>query len=232
MNELNIPQKSQKAFVPIALGDHYYSDDALTTIRDTITKRHGECLLVICDYLRHLAYQIRGNSSGIIEKRILMEVHEFMKRLRRCGFYRYGIRSMSMMSFVYRPAYLHIQDRICKLIRDEPLLLEFLAEHSVFTLAKFDNPNNPDNRDTQIRYFVSETTLGIYLTEILGYENEYYGVFDRGLIVLLYENYQQNLLSIINKNKLDRKFHSLSGIMTPKRFLQSRTDMSIGMPGS
>ncbi len=205
--------KSNKAFYPISLGNHYYTNNVLTGIKDRVSINFQENMLVICDHLRYLSYKMRGVDKDIIEKKIVNEVSQFQKTLKNCGYDSSRITIKNMSSLICGEIYHKIERGIFELIKDEEQIFDYLNELSMFTLDKFDGREIRNNIDVQIQYFVSETAMSIYVTECLGFENEYYKQFDRGLVVILYEKYNNYLKRILGKDVLSRKFYSLKDIL-------------------
>ena len=205
--------KDQKAFFPISLGNHYYTNNGLVSIRETISIHHEHCIVVICDHLRDLSYSIRGLSSFEINGKLEKEVSEFENRLINCGYDDSNIEIVTMSSLVKETLFENIQRELFHLIRSNESLFEYLNELSMYTLDKNRDLKNINKQGIQSQYFISESSLSIYVTEVLGYENEYYKQFDRGLIVILYKKYSEYIRSIINKVTLERKFRSLKEIL-------------------
>lgn len=205
--------KSNKAFYPISLGNHYYTNNVLTGIKDRVSINFQENMLVICDHLRYLSYKMRGIDTDIIEKKIVNEVSQFQKTLKNCGYDSSRITIENMSSLICSEIYLKIERGIFKLIKDEEQVFDYLNELSMFTLDKFEGSEIRNNIDVQIQYFVSETAMSIYVTECLGFENEYYKQFDRGLVVIVYEKYNNYLKRILGTDVLSRKFYSLKDIL-------------------
>lgn len=205
--------KSDKAFFPISLGNHYYTNDILITIRNEIAVNFDDSIVVICDHLRYLSYKIRGIETDVIRKKLQKEVDEFNKRLFNCGYENSGIRIENMSSFLSEKKFIDIQIIILNLISEQKPIFEYINELSMFTLDKIHSEIDVINIDTQLQYFISETALSLYVTELLGFFNEFYKQFDRGLVVILYETYTNYLKSTLHKTTLNRKFHSLKEII-------------------
>lgn len=221
--------KSDKAFFPISLGNHYYTNDILINIRNDIAVDYGNSIVVICDHLRYLSYKIRGIETEVIEKKIEKEVDEFNKRLSNCGYGNSGIDIENMSSFLSENKFLDIQRRILTLINNQEQIFKYINELSMFILDKNKSEVDVKNIDTQLQYFISETALSLYVTEILRFHDEFYKQFDRGLVVILYEKYTNDLKRILDKTILNRKFYSLKEIIKWKLNLRIYTILSTSM---
>ena len=206
--------KTNNAYFPISLGNHYYSNDILISIKDSISIHHEKSLVLICDHLRYLSYKLKGLSNEVIDEKIQKEVREFKARLANCGYNYSNIKTETMSSYLDNTVFVNLQKEIQNLIYQNKLLFDYLNNLSLLALDKNNNTQESGNKDIQIQYFISETSLSIYITEVLGYENEYYKQLDRGLIVILYEKYERSLEKIIEQNKLNRKFRPLTEVLS------------------
>lgn len=205
--------KTKNAFFPISLGNHYYSNDVLISIKETISVKHNKSLLLICDHLRYLSYKLKGLSPNVIDKKIQKEVREFKLRLVNCGYSCSNIETKTMSSYLGDLQYVRVQNEIQELIQKNEILLRYLNALTITSLQRNNNALESTNQNLQIQYCISETSLSIYITELLGYEYEYYKQLDRGLVVILYEKYHGYLEKITNQITLNRKFRSLKEVL-------------------
>ncbi len=211
-------------FLPISLGNHFYSNDVLEWIFAHIIGLRVPTLLVVCDELRRISYRARGLEEPLLTDKTTKENTEFGRRLVNCGIERRENISLAFESELISDTnaleFFAIRSNLEKRIGETPELSNYLDE---LTRSLIDSiyPNRRLHTRTveeiQRHYLLRETALSIYVTEKLGYSTEVYKREDRGLIKELYTSFQHVVKSIVDKPNLDRRFESIEDRMSLAR---------------
>ncbi len=200
-------------YFPISLGNHYYTNRVLQQISNSVACNYKSNQLVICDRLRCLSYGIRGVERGLIKNKVELEIHQFYSRLQNVSFDFQLINVQLMTDIFMNVEFNAFANSFYKEISSKTVVSKYIHEIVDYTLDKLSVQHTDYNVKVQSRYFLEETAMSIYVTEILGFNCEYYKSLDRGLIVLLYDEYPSMIKELVSKTKLSRKFFSLKELI-------------------
>ncbi len=201
----------QRLFIPISIGNHYYSSAVLTRILSEITVYSAESIFFICDRLRYLIYKARGyEDEAKIQQKLEREVVQLKRSLINCGLSKYKNARIETWKFLKdQPGYINILSEvtsICESDRDVSIFLEGL----VFQLAnRFFSEINNKVLAIQRSYVLEETALSLFMTELYGFNVEVYQRFNGGLIDLIYKSKANCIRDFLGKSYLQRTFVSL-----------------------
>jgi len=78
--------KGANLFIPISLGNHYYSSVVLQNLMDDFISPSNRSIIFLCDRLRFLSYRIRGevDIKGI-NSRIQIQIDQMKRTLDNLG---------------------------------------------------------------------------------------------------------------------------------------------------
>src|SRR5882724_2156149 len=82
--------EEEKFFIPISLGNHYYSSDVLLRLFSEFIAQGHRSIIVLCDRLRLLSYMIRGEDDlPRINEVIKHQLSQMIRTLNNLGLKRY-----------------------------------------------------------------------------------------------------------------------------------------------
>ncbi len=206
----------RRLFIPISIGNHYYTNKILKRIIREITSLSSESVFFICDKLRYLTYKIRNiDEDERIKSKVKTEVHQFKQRLKNCGIENNKNNKVKTWSFLYESNdYVRILNALNIIVNSDADIRTYLYHHSVSLMkAFFNGPSDKYDNLLQKQYIVEETALSIFMTEIYGTNIEIYRRMDEGLIVYLYKNKLAKIKDIILGKTPKRIFVSLENIL-------------------
>ncbi len=217
-NTTIVPSLSdQRLFIPISLGNHYYTNKILKWIMVEVASLSSEAVFFICDKLRYLTYKIRKiEDDQKINLKVETEVHQFKQRLKNCGIENYQNYKIATWSFVsgYR-SYHHILNALGIIARNDADVDAYLNHRASCLIDLiFNGRSNQYNHSIQKQYIIEETALSLFMTEIYGTNYELYRRMDEGLIVYLYQNKLAEVKDILFGRIPKRTFVSLENLFS------------------
>jgi tRNA-dependent cyclodipeptide synthase len=205
---------SGNLFVPISLGNHYYSSAVLRSLIDHFITPSNHSIIFLCDRLRLLSYLIRGE---IDLERVTTNIKSQVEQLTR-ALVKAGIRSCPHASIVdwsfcqddsrfiqllsNLKQFIRADSTVCRKLNDQVTRLVHVHGHKGAGI---------EGDELQFKYITEETALSLYMTEIRGYNVE---VYRRGMgfIDYLYSERPAHLLTLTGNSVLTRRFISLESL--------------------
>ncbi len=227
MNE----QVGKRYFIPMSIGNHYYSNRVLTRILFEVTPVSSESIIFVCDRLRQLVLRARGVlDEDEIARRVRNEVAQVRRRLVNCGMGDIPNVIVGTWDLLDQdPAFQRIRSALEEVADTCLDVRAFLRQLVVSLVGTHFEQTNVDERLTAIQteYVLEETALSLFMTEVMGYRVEFYRRMDTGLIVFLYQQRPELLNRMLGKPDLDRTFVSLEALFAaevPNRKASSKLD--------
>jgi tRNA-dependent cyclodipeptide synthase len=200
-------------FVPISLGNHYYSSEVLRQVMFEFIAKSHLSVIFLCDRLRFLSYRIRGETDlRRISANIRIQLAQMTRALMKLGLKSHPNAMIADWSLLEDdPRYLGVLSSLENLIREDRVLRQQTGDYAIELMNRFrgiDGNNRDDRVQLQFQYVIEETALSLYMTEIRGYNVE---VYRRGMgfVDYLYSQRSDDLMSILGKSTLDRRFISI-----------------------
>jgi hypothetical protein len=200
---------TSNVFVPISLGNHYYSLAVLKAVIEFISKTN-HAVVFLCDRLRFLSYRIRGEANlDRINSNIHIQLDQINRVLVNLGIREYSNIIVANWSFIYDDArFFDVLMSLEKLVREDPEVHRQIHDHCTHLLHRFHGLkgfNLEESMGLQLRFIMEESALSLYMTEIRGYNVELYrrGI---GFIDYLYCHKPDSLRAMTGKPILKRKF--------------------------
>jgi tRNA-dependent cyclodipeptide synthase len=200
-------------FVPISLGNHYYSSEVLRQVMFEFIAKSHLSVIFLCDRLRFLSYRIRGETDlRRISANIRIQLAQMTRALMKLGLKSHPNATIADWSLLEDdPRYLGVLSSLETLIREDRVLRQQTGDYAIELMNRFrglDGNNRDDRVQLQLQYVIEETALSLYMTEIRGYNVE---VYRRGMgfVDYLYSQRPDDLMSILGKSTLDRRFISI-----------------------
>jgi tRNA-dependent cyclodipeptide synthase len=202
-----------RMFIPISLGNHYYSSEILNVLLSKFIAKSECSVIFLCDRLRFLSYQIRGEADEPrIVATIRLQLAQMNRTLRNLGLNSHPNAEVADWSFLQDDMkYTQLLASLEKMVRED----RGAREHSDWYVAQFaarfavpDGPRRDVSIEMQRRYLIEETALSLYMTEIRGFNVE---VYRRGMgfVDYLYAHRPLEMMQLLKKSTLDRRFVSL-----------------------
>ena len=197
-------------FIPISLGNHYYTNERLNLLVRDVVPASKESVVVVCDRLRVLSYQLRVMHEREARQKADREFAEFKNRLSNCGAdAAANLTVLSWHALSEQPDYADFPEfvsEVSALVNANNNICDYLDLLIRERLKRFDYPANDVNYRLQKQYIVEETALSLYFTERKKFQVEIYARKTDGLVDFLQENFADDLLGLLNKKDLDREF--------------------------
>jgi tRNA-dependent cyclodipeptide synthase len=212
---IDAPVKSAggNLFIPISLGNHYYSSAVLRRVLSDFIANSKSSVIFLCDRLRLLSYRIRGETDiRRANENIRLQLDQVTRSLINIGIGAYPNAMVAHWSFLLSdPRHATLLSSLQDFVQDEPDLRRKLEGHAAALMDRFGGLADCAVRDRielQRQYVIEETALSLYMTEIRGYNVE---VYRRGMGFVddLYRERPADLMSLTGKSRLDRRFLSL-----------------------
>ena len=215
-----------KLFVPISLGNHYYSLGILRQLLVEFVSKSELSIVFLCDRLRFLSYQIRGETNiKRINSNIKIQLDQMSRVLANLGIKDYKNVVVANWSL--------IQDdpRFCNLLASLEKVVIADAEvdgemHKYCTKLMhrfygFVGTGYDEGMKLQRQYVMEETALSLFMTEVYGHNLE---VYRRGLgfVDYLYSDRPTTLTLITGKSQLNRRFIAIEDWLRPENQDPSR----------
>ena len=203
---------SGNVFVPISLGNHYYSSTVLRKLMDNFIVPSNRSVIFCCDRLRLLSYLIRGEIDlEHITLNIKIQVQQLTRALLNVGIQSCPHATIVDWSFCQEDRRFHeLLFNLKQFVRDDAMVARELSDH-VNRLAHVHGrrgANTAKGDELQFSYLTEETALSLYMTEIRGYNVE---VYRRGMgfVDYLYSQRPAELLTLTGNSILTRRFIAL-----------------------
>jgi tRNA-dependent cyclodipeptide synthase len=200
-------------FIPISLGNHYYSSEILGILLSRFIAESARSVIFLCDRLRFLSYRIRGETN---EAKIVANIRQQLDQMRRTlvnlGLDSHRNASVVDWSFLREDdRYSRLVAMLEKLLREDRAVREQADRYIAQFVARFLSPDGPPPRESielQRQYLIEETALSLYMTEIRGFNVEVYRK-GMGFVDDLYFERPADLMRLLRKSTLDRRFVSI-----------------------
>ena len=207
---------NDKVFIPISLGNHYYSSKILLYIRDYVLPVCRSSEIIICDKLRIIIYKMRKiGDEDFIKDKVKKEVEQFKKTLMNCGISN-DITTINTFNLPLSSSdFDYLLSRVKRFAHNDEVVDEYidtLANKLIFRFVESQQITKETIR-LQKKYIIEETALSLYMTEVFGANIELYRREEEGLIKFLYDNHSSDLKAILNQSLLNRKFLALESII-------------------
>lgn len=199
-------------FIPISLGNHYYSKKILRRLMDDFVAKSRLSVIFVCDRLRFLSYKIRGVADDeMIKARISVQLDQIISALVEAGVKSHGNAILADWEFIQDDhQHTRLLSRLNELIERSPILQRQVDTYAARMIHSF--RGKIENLHYQRQYLIEETALSIYMTEIRGFNVELYRR-GMGLVDALYRESSDELMLMLGKSKLDRQFIALEGLL-------------------
>jgi tRNA-dependent cyclodipeptide synthase len=200
-------------FVPISLGNHYYSSAILRQVMIEFIAKSRVSVIFLCDRLRFLSYRIRGETDlERINSSIRIQLDQMTRALVNLGLDTYPNALVANWSlFQDDPRYSNLLSSLQQFVQSDIEVSRRLEEYTTQLLQHFREvarTNIDDRIQYQQQYILEETALSLYMTEIRSYNIE---VYRRGMgfVDYLYKERSGDLMSLMGSSILNRKFISI-----------------------
>jgi tRNA-dependent cyclodipeptide synthase len=207
-------------FIPISLGNHYYSSEILRRLLSDFVANSKFAVVFLCDRLRLLSYRIRGEADiQRIDENIKLQLDQWTRSLINLGLGSYPNSIVASWSFLLDdPRYSELLASLENFLREDATLHRQLEVYAAELVDRFRGLEGADIQERivlQRQYVIEETALSLYMTELRGFNVE---VYRRGMgfIDSIYRERRAEIMSLLGKSKLDRRFVSLEEWITSK----------------
>jgi tRNA-dependent cyclodipeptide synthase len=204
---------SANLFIPISLGNHYYSSQILRRLLSDFVANSKSAVVFLCDRLRLLSYRIRGEVDiERIEANIKLQLDQLTRSLMHLGLRSYPNAKVANWLFLLDdPRYTGLLASLQDFVEKDAALHHKLEDYAGELMDRFRGLSDAGFQERialQRQYVTEETALSLYMTEIRGFNVE---VYRRGMgfVDALYRERPSELMSLLGKSKLDRRFISL-----------------------
>lgn len=204
--------KGGNLFIPISLGNHYYSYDVLRRLMNDFIQPSNLSIIFLCDRLRFLSYLIRGETDRQrITSNINIQVGQLSRALIKLGLGSRPNASIADWSFCREDGrYKNLLSKLQQFVRDDTTVRRELDDYVDRLLDIHGRKGTSVARcaELQFEYVMEETALSLYMTEIRGYHVE---VYRRGMgfVDYLYAQRRADLRTLTGNLILNRKFIAL-----------------------
>jgi len=170
-------------------------------------------VIFLCDRLRFLSYRIRGlRDVQKVNANIRIQLDQMTQALIKVGLGSYPNAKVADWSFVHDdPQYASILSSLEELVREDSQLGQQAHEYATSLMNRFgalDGQDFGERASLQFKYVLEETVLSLIMTEIRGYNVEIYRR-GMGFVDFLYSGRRGDLMRLLNKSTLDRRFVSI-----------------------
>jgi tRNA-dependent cyclodipeptide synthase len=202
-----------RVFIPISLGNHYYSSEVLSALLSHFIAESQCSVIFLCDRLRYLSYRIRGEThEARIVTNIRLQLEQMNRTLVNLGLNSHSNVRVVDWSFMQDdPRYTGVVASLERLVEEDSWAQQqtarYVAQFAV-RFGGFDVPLHDDSIRLQRQYILEETALSLYMTEVRGFNVEVYRK-GMGFVDDLYSNRAAELMSLLGKPVLERRFISL-----------------------
>ena len=206
-----------KVFIPISLGNHYYSSAILRKVIDDFISKSDVSIIFLCDRLRFLSYRIRGETDiRRINSNIQIQLDQMAKTLINLGIKSCSNTTIANWSYLHEdPRYFSLLSALEILLRKNPEVGRQLKEYAMKQIYRFGGAERTISEASmhfQLQYITEETALSLYMTEIRGYNFEIYRR-GMGFVDYLYDQRSDDLKLLTGNSALTRHFISIERTM-------------------
>jgi hypothetical protein len=201
--------KRGNLFIPISLGNHYYSNAVLRDLVNEFVSPSNRSIIFICDQLRFLSYLIRGETDlQRITSNIKGQVEQLTRVLIDLGIGSICHASIADSTFCRNDSeHIRLLSDLQQFVRDDLRVRGELDDHvnRLVDIHHRKGTSVSPCAELQFQYVIEETALSLYMTEIRGYNIE---VYRRGMgfVDYLYAQRPTDLLTLTGNLVLNRKF--------------------------
>ena len=202
--------KGANLFIPISLGNHYYSSVVLQNLMDDFISSSNRSIIFLCDRLRFLSYRIRGevDIKGI-NSRIQIQIDQMKRTLDNLGLGSHPNAFVADWSFLEEDhRYGELLASLGEFVQADREVGECLNDRVATLIDRFyrrESSELVDSMELQRQYIMAETALSLFMTEIRGYNVELYRR-GMGFVDYLYSRRSDELRSLTGSSALKRKF--------------------------
>lgn len=166
-------------YIPISLGNHYYTNKVLQYILDELVSVSRHSTIVICDELRRISYLQRfpGKPEVLINQIIAKQIQEFRQRLINCGCHQYSNLNIDTWNHTPRLSSLKaLEKSVLREIKNSSSSVQAaIAELPSHILKGSTTGCVPSSLvELQLSYLSTETAMSIHYNEVLDYDFEVY----------------------------------------------------------
>ena len=210
-----------KLFIPISLGNHYYSTDILRQLICGFIAKSRVSVIFLCDRLRFISYRLRGESDPHrINAKIDLQLNQMARTLTKLGIGSLPHAMTASWSLLEAdPRYGELLAALQELMLDDDDLRRHLDTFAIDLLNRFPPVEGLEHRASmqlQREYILEETALSLFMTEIRGFNIEVYRK-GQGFIDHLYRERPDALMLLTNSSGLRRKFVSIESWLATAR---------------
>lgn len=204
------------AFVPISLASPFYTRDVIRYLWSMYLVHYSSALFVPCDGLRYLTYEGRGEQhpERLVEQQVqdtqnlIRSVVEGLQRTRSLP--SYEIKLLSEIATT--TGFQQTVGSLCDIIASrDSVSLEF-KKYCKFWARKMFGRTSKRIMNIQNKYIIEETALSIYVTEFLGYTDEFYAKGDQMFVNWMYKNVPNDLQNMLKGAQPKREFIELGAM--------------------
>jgi tRNA-dependent cyclodipeptide synthase len=206
-------------FIPISLGNHFYSSQVLTVLLQHFVTRSHQSVIFLCDRLRFLSYEIRGEAnSQRINTNIRLQLDQLTRSLMNNGLNSHENVKVANWSYLDGDSrFGNLVMWLQRLLRDDPRVGQLADDYAMSLLARFGQASGKSiaprrSIKLQHQYIIEETALSLYMTELKGFNTEIYRK-GMGFIDDLYTERRADLMSFLGKRALERRFVSIESCL-------------------
>src|SRR5262249_1137888 len=201
--------KGANLFIPISLGNHYYSSIVLRNLIDDFIQPSNRSIIFLCDRLRFLSYLIRGGTDlQHITLNIKGQMAQWTQTLLNLGIRSCPNASIADWSFCQDDSrYIQLLSNLQQFVKDDVTVRGELNDHvnRLVDVHRRKGASTTRCAELQFEYVTEETALSLYMTEIRGYNVEEYRR-GMGFVDYLYAQRSADLLTLTGNLVLNRKF--------------------------
>lgn len=214
-------------FIPISLGNHFYSSQVLTLLLSHFVTHSRQSVIFLCDRLRLLSYRIRGETnSRRINTNIRLQLDQFTRALMNNGLVSHP--NVKVVNWSYLEGDSRFDDLVTwlqKLLRDDLRVGELVDVYATSLISRFGEAsrkaiNEQRSISLQRQYIIEETALSLYMTELKGFNTEIYRR-GMGFVDDLYAERRADLMSFLGKHTLERRFVSIESCLNGHRIFDA-----------
>jgi hypothetical protein len=205
-----MPFVQSNLFIPISLGNHYYSTKILRWVIAECVSKSSHSVIFLCDRLRFLSYRMRGATdfSGI-NSRIRIQIDQMNRTLVNLGLGFHPnafVANWSLLEEDHR--YGGLLASLQEFVNADLEVSQYLNDHAIGLIGRLyrlASGTLVDPMELQREYIIEETALSLFMTEIKGYNVE---VYRRGMgfVDYLYNKRPDTLKSLTGSSALKREF--------------------------
>ena len=207
---------SNRYFIPISLGNHFYSRNRIAQLGDLFSLTEGNHIFVLCDCNRFFAYRASGVDKMISRNKVVREINDYERMLEKISRDKKTDLNITTMSQIAQdPTFIRIGRDLNKVISHNAYLSGAFHAFTNRYLSRFYEKDLEiaNAEKWQSRYVFWETVLSIYMTEVRDFSNELYKTGEGMFINFVYAECQEEIRRLLKKDSLRRKFFTLEDVV-------------------